>query len=1629
MTSDEQRAFRRRADLDPLFDERLDRVLSALEAEGYRPVIKSARRSQEEQQALFRKGRNERGERIGPVVTELDGVTKKSRHQLGRAADVYFQQTTDHHKAWARLGELARAEGLVWGGDWKSLVDKPHVELPEDVAPSDSDGIVAGTGAAPPASIAVRDTPPLVQGVIDRLRGVASSAASGVRGAAHSAFHAVRDALPRLDKLPPPTIPRFAEGVTAGGAEVVERLARLVPSAPAEAASRPEPVRATGHLNPESVKVTTPAQSVATTGATAAPAPKPSELPATPDPLAQMAEGLDLSGLSAVAEQLDLSGIDSDKRSVLAKAYDKAFSPIPAVQRRIEQAANWIDTPELNDSRFGAMAKGFAAGALQGAGENLLTPGDVALTATGPLRALKSAPQGLKALARLAEAVGMGGMIARGSERIIDSDTAGDTGAGAAQVAFGLLGASPLLRPLTPAAPATPPHQIVGQLKAAPHAVTPEGVVLPPGAPVPAAAKNVTPAVAEGPSARPAAVMGRSASGQRVYSSDPHAVPVDLPPAGVLPERAASLDEFVAVPGSAIARKRDVLDVDALARQLDLSGIPDAPPPAPAPKGGRARKAPAEASTVPAAVMDFHPSGQKVYSSDPSAPSVKQVPLDNLEVGEVRRMLAEMDAMPFTKHSFVDDVVGKGGSLEVVPGGAGARVYDDVIQQYGGGQPGRAAIADAMQKVLEGEPSVYGPAIREVARLRLGGRLRGQLPPDAGDLPQSGRMTDDDYLEFARFVDREAADVAGDPSRLIGESGAVNAALLANMGGAAVGAATGAAAGSTPEEKIKGALLGGGVGFVGSNLLQRGAGQKILRGTLDKPNTDGTPREKILRGIPDRLNLSTPLAGRLVMSGETLPTTGRPAPRPGTPHADPMQGTEAFLGKFAPEIREGITEVLERNGGFDAQRRGVVNQADVERLAEGIAVDLQRTLKPGTALNAEAVRSHVDALATAQSKVNELAAKVARGGNTDADVLALQAAKAEVQTIAASVMGARSEAGRALAQWRMLARVLDTGNPELMADAARVLRGEAAEFAAQFSQLPNDPLQRFRWLQQHEKPSTIERARQYYLSNILSGLKTHERNFIGNAANALTNIIVHPAAVGVDALRSAVTGAPRTAFLSEIPSQTAGALLGVERGIQEALFSLRHGVNRSALTQSLSAAEAGKLDVPRIEFGGGGMNPLNWPGRALDAADQFFRAIARNTEAYGLAHAQARREGLRGDALQERMAQLLAGAGDEGQKIAEQADKYARRAVFQEKAGPLVGNIQAIAQKYPALSFVVPFIRTPANILRQGFEFSPAGFGMQAARAGGREGSQAMARAGLGSLGVAGLAWLAASGRLSGNGPSDPIDRAQLMESGWRPNAVRVGDRWVGISLFQPISVPAMAIANAFESWRDRGMREADAPTKALEAMRGFGQSVLDLSFMSGVADLFAALSREGSASSRGAEYAGRIASGFVPLAGAQRTVAQAMDPTVRAPEGFTEQVMTGLPGLSDNVPARMDRFGRDVQRPGGAWNVVDPFNVSKVSDDPVFAEVGRVRMGRPSSKVAGAELSRAEERELQKLKGTATYAVLQRAIASPGYQRLSDADKAEVLDRLIDETRRQVQEGVRGQLRLTGRMIPQGAR
>lgn len=83
-------------------------------------------RTFQEQDALFAQGRT----RPGARVTNAKGG--ESNHNFGIAFDIGVFSGRDYLAAcpaYDVVGALGREIGLEWGGDWTSLVDKPHFEL------------------------------------------------------------------------------------------------------------------------------------------------------------------------------------------------------------------------------------------------------------------------------------------------------------------------------------------------------------------------------------------------------------------------------------------------------------------------------------------------------------------------------------------------------------------------------------------------------------------------------------------------------------------------------------------------------------------------------------------------------------------------------------------------------------------------------------------------------------------------------------------------------------------------------------------------------------------------------------------------------------------------------------------------------------------------------------------------------------------------------------------------------------------------------------------------------------------------------------------------------------------------------------------------------------------------------------------------------------------------------------------------------------------------------------------------------------------------------------------------------------------------------------------------------------
>lgn len=113
-------------------------------AAGLPVLITETLRTKAEQDALYAQGRTA----PGSIVT--NARYPRSAHCWGVAFDfcrnVKGREYDDSDGFFAKCGAVGKALGLTWGGDWKSFVDKPHLEMPEYMKNSSTSWLISTYG-------------------------------------------------------------------------------------------------------------------------------------------------------------------------------------------------------------------------------------------------------------------------------------------------------------------------------------------------------------------------------------------------------------------------------------------------------------------------------------------------------------------------------------------------------------------------------------------------------------------------------------------------------------------------------------------------------------------------------------------------------------------------------------------------------------------------------------------------------------------------------------------------------------------------------------------------------------------------------------------------------------------------------------------------------------------------------------------------------------------------------------------------------------------------------------------------------------------------------------------------------------------------------------------------------------------------------------------------------------------------------------------------------------------------------------------------------------------------------------------------------------------------------------------
>lgn len=114
-------------DLVPAARERVQKFINNCKAEGIDLLITSTYRDNESQNALYAQGRTAPGH----IVTNARGG--QSFHQYRCAVDIVpltngKPNWNSSDPVWKRVGEIGKAAGLEWAGEWERFTEMPHFQ-------------------------------------------------------------------------------------------------------------------------------------------------------------------------------------------------------------------------------------------------------------------------------------------------------------------------------------------------------------------------------------------------------------------------------------------------------------------------------------------------------------------------------------------------------------------------------------------------------------------------------------------------------------------------------------------------------------------------------------------------------------------------------------------------------------------------------------------------------------------------------------------------------------------------------------------------------------------------------------------------------------------------------------------------------------------------------------------------------------------------------------------------------------------------------------------------------------------------------------------------------------------------------------------------------------------------------------------------------------------------------------------------------------------------------------------------------------------------------------------------------------------------------------------------------------
>ena len=254
---------------------------------------------------------------------------------------------------------------------------------------------------------------------------------------------------------------------------------------------------------------------------------------------------------------------------------------------------------------------------------------------------------------------------------------------------------------------------------------------------------------------------------------------------------------------------------------------------------------------------------------------------------------------------------------------------------------------------------------------------------------------------------------------------------------------------------------------------------------------------------------------------------------------------------------------------------------------------------------------------------------------------------------------------------------------------------------------------------QMARATPLDMLNEWWINNLLSGPTTHVRNLVGNMSSLLMGKTL---VRGVETLLRGQPAEMRHLWRGLVPGIARGWKLAKLAWLHQADFVKADLLDAQIEFDGLVKGEKMHAAIPG-KFG----DIVRIPGRLLAFTDALFKGIVAQMEAGAQAYRIAKAAGLSGKAMERRIQQEMNTPGSAAWFMAvEKAEESTFQTALKKQsehatkaAGPVgyvargleegARRVSDFSNSFTLLKWIVPFIRTPYNILRTGIRMSPAG--------------------------------------------------------------------------------------------------------------------------------------------------------------------------------------------------------------------------------------------------------------------------------------------------------------------------------